>query len=640
VHPHLAAAYPDAIVEKFDGALEDIDLVFAALPHGHSQSIAGAILERGIPFVDLGADFRLNDGASYERWYGEAHQAPELLGRFVYGIPELNREAIRSGKAVAAAGCYATAAILALKPLVEAGLVDPQSLTCDAASGVSGAGARAQGIDCLQHGRWEFLRLWPRQSPSHAEIEMALDGTVLFTPHLAPMSRGILATCYGEATGQSDPLEALSAAYADEPFVHVAADPPSTKWVAGSNGCRLTARFDERTRRILAIAAIDNLGKGAAGQMIQCANLMLGLDETAGLTYDRSLPMSVTAAEGFVAAGCHAGIKKRRYDMALIATEDGRPVPCAAVFTQNKFVAPPVELDRATLAANGGQAAAVIVNSGNANAGTGKAGYKDAQLMAAATGKALQIADSQVIVCSTGIIGTPLPMDVILAATPRLAKKLSVDGGDDAARGILTTDHKPKQVVIRGSNFTLADGQGLRNDRAQHGDHARLPDTDADVPRELIQKRRSRRRRRDASTRSTSTVRPSTNDTALLMASGRRGKADPTNSRTPSCRLPRSHDADGARRRGHDRMAALIVTGAANDKKQGRGQDDRREQSRQMQLVRRRPLLGTADGGGRIGRCRARRRKSRVGYGGIVVARGGAGSSMTAMALAEHMMGD
>jgi N-acetyl-gamma-glutamyl-phosphate reductase len=140
VHPHLAAAYPDAIVEKFDGALEDIDLVFAALPHGHSQSIAGAILERGIPFVDLGADFRLNDAASYERWYGEAHQAPELLGRFVYGIPELNREAIRSGKAVAAAGCYATAAILALKPLVEAGLVDPQSLTVDAASGVSGAG--------------------------------------------------------------------------------------------------------------------------------------------------------------------------------------------------------------------------------------------------------------------------------------------------------------------------------------------------------------------------------------------------------------------------------------------------------------------------------------------------------------------
>ena len=117
-----------------------------------------------------------------------------------------------------------------------------------------------------------------------AEMEQALGARVLFTPHLAPMTRGILATCYGEALRQSDPLEALRAAYADEPFVHVTADPPATKWVNGSNGARLTARRDERTGRVLAIAAIDNLGKGAAGQMIQCANLMLGLDETAGLT--------------------------------------------------------------------------------------------------------------------------------------------------------------------------------------------------------------------------------------------------------------------------------------------------------------------------------------------------------------------
>jgi N-acetyl-gamma-glutamyl-phosphate reductase len=115
-------------------------------------------------------------------------------------------------------------------------------------------------------------------------METALGATVLFTPHLAPMTRGILATCYGQAIGQGDPLEVLGAAYANEPFVHVAADPPATKWVVGSNGARLTARYDERTGRVLAIAAIDNLGKGAAGQMIQCANLMLGLDESAGLT--------------------------------------------------------------------------------------------------------------------------------------------------------------------------------------------------------------------------------------------------------------------------------------------------------------------------------------------------------------------
>src|SRR5437588_8231605 len=144
VHPHLAATYPDTLIEKFDGTLDDADLVFAALPHGHSQRIAAAILDPGVPFVDLGADFRLNEATTYERWYGHTHQAPELLGSFVYGIPELNREAIKESKAVAAAGCYATAAILALNPLVQAGVVKPESLIVDAASGVSGAGREAK----------------------------------------------------------------------------------------------------------------------------------------------------------------------------------------------------------------------------------------------------------------------------------------------------------------------------------------------------------------------------------------------------------------------------------------------------------------------------------------------------------------
>ncbi len=269
VHPHLAAAFSDTAFEKFDGALDGIDLVFAALPHGHSQRLAASILDRGIPFVDLGADFRLDDAATYESWYGHAHEAPELLGSFVYGIPELNRTAIGQAKAVAAAGCYATAAILALKPLVDAGLVKPGSLIVDAASGVSGAGREASGLLNHRH---------------TAEMEMALDATVLFTPHLVPMTRGILATCYGEATGPCDPLAVLREAYAGEPFVHVTDQPPATKWVTGSNGVQLTARYDERTGRVLALSSIDNLGKGAAGQMIQCANLMLGLDETAGLT--------------------------------------------------------------------------------------------------------------------------------------------------------------------------------------------------------------------------------------------------------------------------------------------------------------------------------------------------------------------
>ena len=283
VHPHLAA-YPEMIIEKFEGALDAIDLVFAALPHGYSQRIAAAILDAGIPFVDLGADFRLNDVAAYERWYGHPHQAPELIGSFVYGIPELNRDAIRNAKAVAAAGCYATAAILALKPLVDAGLVEPDSIIVDAASGASGAGREAKEATAFSTVDGSFCAYGLLSHRHTAEMEMTLGGTVLFTPHLVPMTRGILATCYATAAGPCEPLQVLADAYANAAFVHVADQPPATKWVSGSNGVQMTARYDERTNRVLALSAIDNLGKGAAGQMIQCANLMLGLEETAGLT--------------------------------------------------------------------------------------------------------------------------------------------------------------------------------------------------------------------------------------------------------------------------------------------------------------------------------------------------------------------
>lgn len=288
VHPHLSPAYPDAKVERFSPDLLDgIDLVFAALPHGHSQKLAPEILERGIAFVDLGADFRLRDPATYATWYGEAHQAPHLLDQFVYGLPELHREGIAKGRAVAAAGCYPTSAILALKPLVDAGLIDPASIIVDAASGVTGAG-RALKEETAFTSVDENFSAYGLVSHRHtAEMEASLGATVLFTPHLAPMNRGILATCYGQATGamQKDaPLDALKAAYAAEPFVHVSERAPSTKWTLGSNAVHITARYDERTGRVLAIAALDNLVKGAAGQMIQCANLMLGFEEAAGLS--------------------------------------------------------------------------------------------------------------------------------------------------------------------------------------------------------------------------------------------------------------------------------------------------------------------------------------------------------------------
>jgi N-acetyl-gamma-glutamyl-phosphate reductase len=282
VHPSLAPAHYSARIEPIVSTFfEDVDLVFAALPHGESQKIAPSILEKGVKLVDLGADFRLGDPAGYALWYGEPHRAPELLPRFVYGIPELDREAVAGAEAVAAAGCYATAAILALKPLMA--LVEPGSVIVDAASGVTGAGRALKeetAFAAVDGGFSAYGLLTHRHT---AEMEAALGARVLFTPHLAPMSRGILATCYAEAKGPCDPLDALRAAYADEPFVHVSERPPSTKWTLGSNAVHLTARYDRRTGKVLAIAALDNLVKGAAGQMIQCANLMLGLDESAGL---------------------------------------------------------------------------------------------------------------------------------------------------------------------------------------------------------------------------------------------------------------------------------------------------------------------------------------------------------------------
>jgi len=287
VHPHLALAYPKAQVERYAAnALDGLDLVFAALPHGHSQDLAGEIVGRGLKFVDLGADFRLHQAEDYERWYGEAHKAPDLLGSFVYGIPELHRDAIRSAQCVAAAGCYPTTAILALKPLVDGGLIERDSIVVDAASGVSGAGRALKESTHFNTVEESFSAYGLLNHRHTAEMEQELGAQLLFTPHLVPMNRGILATCYGKAVRPMDahePLKALRAAYADEPFVHVTDNPPATKWTLGSNAVQVTARYDERTGRVLAISALDNLVKGAAGQMIQCANLMLGLDETAGL---------------------------------------------------------------------------------------------------------------------------------------------------------------------------------------------------------------------------------------------------------------------------------------------------------------------------------------------------------------------
>jgi glutamate N-acetyltransferase/amino-acid N-acetyltransferase len=352
--------------------------------------------------------------------------------------------------------------------------------------------------------------------------------------------------------------------------------------------------------------------------------------------------MSVTAAEGFVAAGLHAGIKRRKFDMAMIATDDGRPVPCAAVFTQNKFAAPPVELDRATLKANGGRAAGVIINSGNANAGTGAPGYKNAQLMVNAAAEALHVATSDVLVCSTGIIGTPLPMDPILAHMPKLAKKLSVEGAEDAARGILTTDHQTKQVVIRGSNFTLGGmAKGCGMIAPNMATMLAFLTTDADVSRAIMQKAL-----KAASDATFNTLNvdgaTSTNDTAMLLASARRGKADAdefANAVLAACRdltLQMARDAEGM-----TRIAHVTVTGAhTNEEARIAAKSIVENNLVKCSWYGGDPYWGRLMAAAGSAGVDLNVERSRVSYGGIIVAKGGAGVAHDGQALSEHMMGD
>jgi N-acetyl-gamma-glutamyl-phosphate reductase len=285
--PSLAAAYPSLTFDATDPAvLDGLDLVFCALPHGESQKLVPALVGRVGAIVDLAADFRLRDPALYPQWYGEEHHAPALLDQFAYGLPELFRADLAGATLVAAPGCYPTAAALALAPFARAGLIEPTGIVVDAASGVSGAG---RGLsDRLHFGAVDedftaYGLLDHRHTP---EIEQAVGAQVLFTPHLAPMVRGILATSYARPTGDlttDDALGVLRDAYAGEPFVVVSDRSPSTKATAGSNCAHLTARVDPRTGWLVVLAALDNLVKGAAGQAVQCANLVLGLPETTGL---------------------------------------------------------------------------------------------------------------------------------------------------------------------------------------------------------------------------------------------------------------------------------------------------------------------------------------------------------------------
>lgn len=287
LYPSLAAAYRDLEFSKVGAEdLAQLDVVFLALPHGESQGIAPALVGGVGVLVDLSADFRLRDARAYPQWYGHDHVAPELLGQFAYGLPELFRAELSGARLVAAPGCYPTAAALALAPLVRAGVVEATGVIVDAASGVSGAGRKLAHTTQFNTADEDFTAYGLLNHRHTPEIEQASGAQVLFTPHLAPMNRGILATCYARpavALDSGDVLTILREAYAGEPFIVVSETSPSTKATSGSNCAHLTARVDPRTGWVLALCALDNLVKGASGQAVQCANIALGLPESTGL---------------------------------------------------------------------------------------------------------------------------------------------------------------------------------------------------------------------------------------------------------------------------------------------------------------------------------------------------------------------
>lgn len=284
LYPSLAAVYSDLDFVLFDAKLvDDVDLVFLALPHGASQHIISQIHGKVRWIVDLGSDFRFDDADVYPEWYSDEHSAPELLEEFAFGLPELFRDDLASATSVAVPGCYPTAAALALAPLTKNGSIETKGIIVDAVSGVSGAG-RDKISFCAAHedvAAYGLLR--HRHTP---EIERIISAEVLFTPHLVPMNRGMLATCYAKPTGDcsTESLRSLFADfYAEEPFVTMVDGSPHTKSVQGSNSAHVAVHFDERTGTIVALCAIDNLGKGASGQAVQCANLITGQPETTGL---------------------------------------------------------------------------------------------------------------------------------------------------------------------------------------------------------------------------------------------------------------------------------------------------------------------------------------------------------------------
>ncbi len=277
--PRLRGQIDAKFVEP-NPATIDADVVFLALPHGVAVEFAPALLKKGVKVLDLSADFRLKSAATYKEFYEHDHPAPDLLKRSVYGLPELHRDEIKKAQLIACPGCYPTSIILGVLPVLK----QAKNIIVTSMSGISGAGKKVADeylfTECNESAR-------PYGVPKHrhlSEIEQELGTTISFTPHLIPLNRGIVSTIYMDAAGKvADVLALYREFYRGERFVRVTDALPDTKNVLMTNFCDISVRFDARTNRLVVCTALDNLTKGAAGQAVQCMNLVCGYEETLGL---------------------------------------------------------------------------------------------------------------------------------------------------------------------------------------------------------------------------------------------------------------------------------------------------------------------------------------------------------------------
>jgi N-acetyl-gamma-glutamyl-phosphate reductase len=296
--PNLRGLVDLDFVEPTVDSYRDCDLVFFATPNTTAMSQAEELLASGIRVIDLAADFRIKDIPTWEHWYGATHACPALVDDAVYGLPELNRDAIREARLVANPGCYPTSVILALLPLLANKLIDPKTIIADCKSGTSGAGRKAS-VGSAFCEVTESVKAYGvdghRHLPEIREVLQTLnaDADLVFTPHLMPMIRGIHATVYADASGPADQVQVMfENYYRDEPFVDVmpAGSHPETRSVRGANVCRIAVHYLAAANKYVVLSVEDNLVKGAAGQAIQNMNLMFGLDEVAGLESPGMMP--------------------------------------------------------------------------------------------------------------------------------------------------------------------------------------------------------------------------------------------------------------------------------------------------------------------------------------------------------------